>query len=327
MSTVEKKKLDTLKICVTGRSTNYKRLKDLKSTKLKAAFVTKLLWPSHTTIKVYFMKNNNKINIPRQTAEQIMETSNKTDIDPLQYKVDKMKNMIEAIKLIVKDRFEQIVNIKFEYVNNMKNSDIRIDFDPDNGCWSYVGTDCKGYKNEATMNFSWFDVPTVLHEFGHALGMIHEHQNPKNNKIKWDDKAVFAWGKQTQGWNDKTTYENIIAKPTEQINGSDYDPESIMLYFFPAQLTTNNKGTSENLILSPNDVLFLAQTYPGKQKLDKIYKEWYGKDIDSELILEKNTNKKVKFIKDNIYISIIAIIVLIILTIFISKKYENKFNI
>ena len=28
------------------------------------------------------------------------------------------------------------------------------------------------------MNFSWFDVPTVLHEFGHALGLVHEHFQP-----------------------------------------------------------------------------------------------------------------------------------------------------
>ena len=39
------------------------------------------------------------------------------------------------------------------------------------------------------MNFSWFDVPTILHEFCHALGMMHEHNNtdinwsvPKLNK-------------------------------------------------------------------------------------------------------------------------------------------------
>jgi hypothetical protein len=49
-------------------------------------------------------------------------------------------------------------------------ADIRITFDPDDGAWSYVGTDNKSIpSNEATMNLGFLDGGTAAHEFGHAL--------------------------------------------------------------------------------------------------------------------------------------------------------------
>ena len=66
-------------------------------------------------------------------------------------------------------------------------SDIRIDFEKDDGCHSYVGTDCSSIsKDKKTMNLYvkeedrteneyWCN---TLHEFGHALGFRHELQNP-----------------------------------------------------------------------------------------------------------------------------------------------------
>jgi len=46
------------------------------------------------------------------------------------------------------------------------------------------------------MNFGWdLTVPgqrgTALHEIGHALGLLHEHQSPFAG-IHWDDEAVYA---------------------------------------------------------------------------------------------------------------------------------------
>ena len=32
---------------------------------------------------------------------------------------------------------------------------------------------------------------TIIHEFGHALGMIHEHQNPLNNSLQWNTDKVY----------------------------------------------------------------------------------------------------------------------------------------
>jgi hypothetical protein len=66
--------------------------------------------------------------------------------------------------------------------------------------------------NEKTMNLGWLDVGTILHEFLHALGCIHEHQNHRNNTIDWNKNKVYCWAKQTQDWNPEVTCHNIFEK-------------------------------------------------------------------------------------------------------------------
>ncbi len=56
------------------------------------------------------------------------------------------------------------------------------------------------------MNFGWFDDSTpdnefsrtVIHEFGHALGCVHEHSSPAAT-IPWNRDAVYAYYLATQG--------------------------------------------------------------------------------------------------------------------------------
>lgn len=65
-------------------------------------------------------------------------------------------------------------------------ADVRIAFDKNDGSWSYIGTVAVSIDPvKPTMNFRWLTETTsnkefsrvVKHEFGHALGCIHEHQN------------------------------------------------------------------------------------------------------------------------------------------------------
>ncbi|MGH2413121.1 MAG: M12 family metallopeptidase, partial [Microcystaceae cyanobacterium] len=68
-------------------------------------------------------------------------------------------------------------NLKFEFTD-APDAEIRIAF-ADDGAWSYIGTDAKSiHVSQPTMNFGWLDEAVVLHEFGHAIGLAHEHQNP-----------------------------------------------------------------------------------------------------------------------------------------------------
>lgn len=53
------------------------------------------------------------------------------------------------------------------------------------------------------MNFGWVDVPTVIHEMGHMLGMIHEHQNPKGQNIDWNDKKFLNGPKRLKDGTNK----------------------------------------------------------------------------------------------------------------------------
>ncbi len=156
-------------------------------------------------------------------------------------------------------------NLEFNF-NNAPGAEIRITFDPDDGAWSYVGTDCRGIPlNEATMNLGFMDGGTTAHEFGHAIGLAHEHQNPAGG-IQWNEEVVIReLAKSPNFWSEATTRHNVLRKYTaDQINGTRFDPDSIMLYFFPAEWTLNGIGTKANEVLSTLDQEFAAgaKMYP-----------------------------------------------------------------
>ena len=80
----------------------------------------------------------------------------------------------------------QVANLKFDF-NNAANAEIRIAFDSNDGAWSYVGTDCRSIPvNQQTMNLGFLDGGTTAHEFGHAIALAHEHQNPRGG-IQWNE--------------------------------------------------------------------------------------------------------------------------------------------
>jgi hypothetical protein len=161
--------------------------------------------------------------------------------------------------------WEQAANIKFNF-NNAPDAEIRIAFDPADGAWSYVGTDCRSIPlNQPTMNLGFLDGGTVAHEFGHTLGLAHEHQNPKGG-IQWNEAVVIReLAKSPNFWDEATTRHNVLRRYSlDQINGTEFDPDSIMLYFFPAAWTLNNVATKANATLSNLDKGFIAgaKMYP-----------------------------------------------------------------
>ncbi len=161
--------------------------------------------------------------------------------------------------------WEAVANLKFVF-DDAPNADIRISFDPGDGAWSYVGTDCRGIPlNEATMNLGFEDGGTAAHEWGHAIGLAHEHQNPAGG-IQWNEEVVIReLAKSPNFWDEQSTRHNVLNRYTaDQVNGTDFDPESIMLYFFPAAWTLNGIGTEANDVLSRVDKEFIAgaKMYP-----------------------------------------------------------------
>jgi hypothetical protein len=227
--------------------------------RLSASFWTKKVWPKGARITIGFLDTGKQI--PKTSTSQLTTIGN-GKLDPLQNQVDNME-IQQMIKKIVRERLEPLVNLRLEFVDqNPESANVRISFDPNGGAWSLVGTDHLHQPTGATMNLGWFDVPTCIHEFCHMLGMIHEHQSPRGQKIQWNDKKVYEWARATQGWSDETTYQNILSKyDISTINGSEFDPLSVMLYFFPADLTLNGVGTQQNLRMSGLDVDWLYKIY------------------------------------------------------------------
>lgn len=173
-----------------------------------------------------------------------------------------------AQRAVVKEQagwWTQHANLKFAF-DDAPNADIRISFDSNDGAWSYVGTDGRGVPaNEATMNLGFMDGGTTAHEFGHAIGLAHEHQNPAGG-IQWNEEVVIReCAKSPNFWDEATTRHNILRKySADQVNGTAFDPKSIMLYFFPSDWTLNGIGTDANEVLSDIDKLFVAgaKMYP-----------------------------------------------------------------
>ena len=155
--------------------------------------------------------------------------------------------------------WEQSCNISFDFGNHLA-ADIRITFDPSLGAWSYVGTDCKSIPaDEATMNLGFLDGGTAGHEFGHAIGLAHEHSNPAGG-ILWNEPVVIAALAQPPNrWDEAKVRHNVFRKyEVDQIKGTQFDPDSIMLYAFPASWTLNGVATHSNDVLSSLDKAFVA---------------------------------------------------------------------
>ncbi len=104
----------------------------------------------------------------------------------------------------------------------------------------------------------------VLHEFGHTLGCIHEHERPDNG-IPWDKPKVYAYYKETDGWSRDEVDEQVFSKyDITQIRANKLDKKSIMMYPVPNELTKGNFSIGWNNGLSEADKKFIAKLYPKK---------------------------------------------------------------
>ncbi len=188
--------------------------------------------------------------------------------------------------------WESYANIDFEFISG-KNGDIRIGLKK-GGSWSKIGILAKKVdKSKKTMNFGWFNDGTseqelrrtTLHEFGHALGLKHEHQSPAAG-ICWDwPKVIAAYGTGANGWSEKRTRGNLERLSNEKVgNYSAFDPKSIMIYSISNALTTCDFEVKSTNVLSAVDMQGIANLYPkGKSrsivgKLSNQYKWTSGWD-------------------------------------------------
>lgn len=165
-------------------------------------------------------------------------------------------------------------DIDFNFGNDA-NAEIRIDLGSDGQSWSHIGTDCLSVPaNQATMHYGWLTKDTaddefnrtVVHEFGHALGCFHEHQNPAGD-IQWNKEAVYRYYEgPPNNWTKAQVDNNLFAKYDKNISQySALDPTSIMMYPIPPEFTTNGFTVGWNRQLSPMDKQYIQRWYPPYQ--------------------------------------------------------------
>lgn len=196
-------------------------------------------WPQGSTLKILFLSGG--------TPEYI----------------DSVKSAIAT--------WGRLVNLHFTYVTTAP-ADIRISFNSSGGAWSFIGTDAKYQTNQssATINLGFWQYgangkktnAVALHEFGHALFMTHEQQNP-NHPICWKTQVVIDELKQTNGWTPQMVWDNVLtpADPNQSIT-TPFDPLSIMLYQIPGRWTCDGTSYSGGSVLSAVDKAFISGIYP-----------------------------------------------------------------
>jgi hypothetical protein len=165
------------------------------------------------------------------------------------------------------------IGLEFAEVTDRTEAEIRIGFQRGNGSYSRLGRSALTVgTDQRTMNFGWSLTPpgersTALHEIGHAFGMVHEHQSPFAG-IVWDEEAVYAdLAGPPNFWPPEKTLNNIISKyrPSD-VNGSVWDPDSIMEYPFHPGLILQPEKYRAGLFppgrISEIDAAFVHRWYP-----------------------------------------------------------------
>jgi hypothetical protein len=157
-------------------------------------------------------------------------------------------------------------NLKFNFGVPRRKSEVRISFTPGIGSWSYVGTDALYIaKGNPTMNFSWLDKGVVLHEFGHMLGLLHEHQHPDIPFNFNRDVVVKNLSGPPNNWDIATIEHNVLNKERrENVVASNFDSSGIMMYIFPTNWISNGKllNSVKANSLSSTDILHIKRLYP-----------------------------------------------------------------
>jgi hypothetical protein len=147
-------------------------------------------------------------------------------------------------------------------------SHIRVRFTPrfrvEAGQWSYVGRRAKRYgPDEPTLMLERCDRATILHEFGHAIGLRHEQSHPENG-IDWNKAALYEYYKVKYKWNKKKVDQQVLKVYSKSYickGSSKFDKDSVMIYAIPGYLLNSGNGTKLNQALSSGDIACVRRMY------------------------------------------------------------------
>ncbi|KAJ7625552.1 hypothetical protein FB45DRAFT_68644 [Roridomyces roridus] len=149
----------------------------------------------------------------------------------------------------------------------------RITFEGD-GSWCFIGKTALNQKTGPTMQFDQIsdeektvdsERGTILHEFGHALGLLHEHQGPGAARaLDWNEDEVLEWYR-NRGYDDRFIRNNVLfmfSKRTQPSNYNAFDPRSIMVYRINPEFNSAGLAADLNCNLSDMDKAYMVINYP-----------------------------------------------------------------
>lgn len=160
------------------------------------------------------------------------------------------------------------INLTFEFVDDLV-GDIRI-ATTNNSNSSMLGTDALLiHPDDRTMDLGVkpdhpdFEV-IVTHEFGHALGAMHEHQHPQA-KIPWDKPKVYAFYQNREmGPLTPAQVDHNLFTPFDTLEAiyTAYDKRSIMHHPVANDLTVGDWEVPINRKISKKDKQLMKLLYP-----------------------------------------------------------------
>lgn len=153
--------------------------------------------------------------------------------------------------------------LRLEFGATPDEAEIRVRLGRD-GSWSFLGTDALAVPRETeTMSVATVDRPEVLRMFGHALGLINEHQVTESIVPFDRDKLIDYFGRPPNRW-DRRTIEAQFLTPYERYYPFEkpFDPDSVMLLNFPDEVLQEPLGLTPNTHLSEGDKELIRRLYP-----------------------------------------------------------------
>ncbi|RXW16789.1 hypothetical protein EST38_g9061 [Candolleomyces aberdarensis] len=157
------------------------------------------------------------------------------------------------VQEVVKE-WEKYANLKFRFIPNGRNAEIRVSFGEHSGSFSYVGNMALRIpKPSQTMNLGWvYSTPGITDE---AWG----------EKLTLNEQVIIEYMRTQVPPRDEATVRSTILNVYNNNDVSNYsavDITSIMMYFMPADWTLERIEIPPNYNLSLLDKAFAFLNYP-----------------------------------------------------------------
>ena len=159
-----------------------------------------------------------------------------------------------------------------QFTETATNPQVRIARTAGDGYWSYLGTDVLHIAaGQPTMNLASFTMNTadsefhrvIRHETGHTLGFPHEHLRKEIvNRI--DRAKALQYFESTQGWSEAMVIAQVLTPLDDSalIKTAQADIHSIMCYWLPATIMTDNVAVDGGTDIDALDAQFSSGVYP-----------------------------------------------------------------
>ncbi|KAK5659090.1 hypothetical protein OQA88_1180 [Cercophora sp. LCS_1] len=193
---------------------------------------------------------------------------------------DRYRAAIRKVKDFAKE-WVDAANIYFSF-DGANDAPVRVRLFDGAGGVSWLGTSCRneaankptmqlGVSTDETFKF------TVLHEFGHVLGLVHEHSSPRAG-IKWKRDEVLTHFRSSYGWDDSVVEKEVFqVYPYDEVYAPGaFDRESVMIYPISSNLTEDGMSAPQNSKLSSRDRAGIITIYPRNaiEESKGVYYSW-----------------------------------------------------